>query len=104
MARSAFNGWTRRHFDKKGGVVMTEQSKSQVFSGNAAIPYAAFNLRDPYYREMARFVIRAAEVQFDKPFEAVVDLGAGIGISTMEILARVGADCRVIAVEPEEGM
>ena len=83
---------------------MTEQSKPQVFSGNAAIPYAAFNLRDPYYREMARFVIRAAEARFGKPLQTVVDLGAGIGISTMEILAHVDADCRVIAVEPEEGM
>ncbi|MBI2056288.1 MAG: class I SAM-dependent methyltransferase [Candidatus Sungbacteria bacterium] len=75
---------------------------TSIFSGNAAIPYAAFNLRDDYYRESARFVINAAKARLGKKnLGAVVEIGAGIGISTMEILQHAE---RVIAVEPDEGM
>lgn len=73
-----------------------------IFSGNAAIAYAAFNLRDPYYREMVNAVIHGAQYATGrKNLGIVVDLGAGIGISTMEILKH--AD-RVVAVEPDAGM
>lgn len=75
---------------------------TSVFAGNAAVAYAAFNLRDPYYPEMARFVINAAKAKLDGRLGTVVDIGAGIGMSTMEIL-KDDVD-RVIAVEPEEGM
>ena len=76
---------------------------TQVFAGNAAIPYAAFNLRDHYYSEMARFVIGSAKARLGGGLGAVVDLGAGIGISTMEVLKDPTVS-RVVAVEPEEGM
>lgn len=75
---------------------------TQVFSGNSAIPYAAFNLRDDYYRESAQFVINAAKARLGKnSLGTVVEIGADIGISTMEILKTAE---RVIAVEPDEGM
>jgi len=77
---------------------------TSVFAGNAAVPYAAFNLRDPYYSEMARFVINAAKARLGKTLVTVIDLGSGIGISTMEVLKDLGPDGRVIAIEPEEGM
>lgn len=79
---------------------------TQVFAGNAAIAYAAFNLRDPYYPEMARFVIEAAKSRLNSTLVTlgtVVDLGAGIGMSTMELLKEPSVE-RVIAVEPEAGM
>lgn len=72
-----------------------------VFSGNAATPYAAFNLRDRYYWESARFVIDAAKARLGGKLGNVVDLGAGIGISTMEALKDAK---EVVAVEPEESM
>lgn len=77
-------------------------STTTIFSGNAAVPYAAFNLRDDYYREMATFVVNVAKSRLGKKnLGTVVDLGAGIGISTMEILKYAE---RVVAVEPDAGM
>lgn len=77
---------------------------TSVFAGNAAIAYAAFNLRDPYYQEMARFVVNAAKGRIGSMPRMTLDLGAGIGISTMEILKDLGSDSYVIAIEPEEAM
>lgn len=74
---------------------------TQVFAGNAAVAYAAFNLRDPYYQEMARLVIDAARARLGSAVGIGVDLGAGVGMSTMELRKDAAY---VIAVEPEEGM
>ncbi len=81
-----------------------EKSAVPPVFGGAGVPYAAFSLRDPYYREMARLVL--AEVKQVKraiggPMENCVDLGAGVGVSTMELLPSFK---RIIAVEPEESM
>lgn len=78
-------------------------SVPQVFN-NAAIPYAAFNLRDPYYREMAELVlneVRQVSAQMGLTHHSCMDLGAGIGISTL-VLSKYFA--RMTAVEPEESM
>lgn len=76
-----------------------EASKASVFTG-AAVPYAAFNLRDPYYREMAQLVVDAAVNESNHCINAL-ELGCGIGISTM-ILAKKAEN--VVAVEPDESM
>ena len=70
-------------------------------SENAAVKYAAFSLRDSYYSEMARHVIEAAQSRTNERCRTVVDLGAGIGMSTMELLRYAR---RVIAVEPSDDM
>ncbi len=75
----------------------------QVFSG-AGVPYAAFNCRDNYYREMARLVlteVKQVKVAIGGPMRTGVDLGAGVGVSTMEMLSSFD---RIIAVEPEDSM
>ena len=38
----------------------TLKTFSDVFAGNVAVQYAAFNLRDNYYREMAKFLFYSA--------------------------------------------
>ncbi|MEK7073542.1 MAG: class I SAM-dependent methyltransferase [Patescibacteria group bacterium] len=77
---------------------------ASVFSGSAAVAYAAFNLRDDYYREMAREVVAAARRANASSVPRAIDLGAGIGISTMEVIAATPGLRRMLAVEPEEGM
>ena len=77
---------------------------TSVFAGNAAVAYAAFGLRDSYYPDMARFVIDAARARLGEEFDRIIDLGSGIGMSTMEVLKDTNSRGRVIAVEPEEAM
>jgi len=62
----------------------------KLFANNAAVPYAAFNLRDPYYREMASYVAREAALVHILSENLAVDLGCGIGISTLEIAELYG--------------
>ncbi|MEK7640422.1 MAG: methyltransferase domain-containing protein [Patescibacteria group bacterium] len=74
-----------------------------VFAG-AGVPYAAFSLRDPYYREMARLVlteVKQVSRAINGSMQTCIDLGAGVGVSTMELLSSFE---RIIAVEPEESM
>lgn len=78
-------------------------STPNVFN-NAAIPYTAFSLRDPYYREMAELVlneVRQVSTQTGLSARSCVDLGAGIGVSTLTLSKYFD---RMIAVEPEESM
>lgn len=86
---------------------MEAKATPQVFKG-AAVPYTAFSLRDPYYFEMANLVVTEAQ-QVAKSLNHlvdthVVDLGAGIGISTMVARKRFENLCALFAVEPEEDM
>jgi len=75
---------------------------TMVFAGDAAQAYAAFNLRDPYYPEMAGHVLNLALARHGEEYLGwAVDLGAGIGISTM-VFHRY-AD-KTFAVEPESAM
>lgn len=79
-------------------------SKTPQTFNNAGMAYAAFNLRDPYYREMARLVmteLKQAGIAKNLDVNSVVDLGAGIGISTMELRAGFA---NIFAVEPESSM
>lgn len=71
---------------------------------NAVLPYLAFNARDPWYQEMAQFVL--SEVQQTKtalraPMKSCIDLGAGTGMSTRVFAPHFK---RLIAVEPDESM
>lgn len=80
----------------------------QVFKG-AAVPYTAFSLRDPYYFEMANLVVteakQVAESLGDPNTPYVIDLGAGVGVSTMVARKRFGENIlELFAVEPEEDM
>ena len=80
---------------------MTEAPK--VLAGGA-IPFAAFNLRDPDYREMPRSVIFSAIVKLGAEPKSVLDLGARIGMNVMEALELQPGLERVLAVEPDESM
>jgi len=73
----------------------------------AALGYAAFNTRDPYYRNMAERVVARAKVAKQGGFHKVIDLGAGIGVSTRAIydsLKVPGIPLELVAVEPEPDM
>lgn len=57
---------------------------SDVFSGNVAVQYAAFNLRDNYYREMATILIEQVAAKRARPaLQRVLEIGPGIGISSL---------------------
>ncbi len=66
-----------------------------------ATGYAAFCCRDPYYSEMAAFVCKAAKEQLGRRPKIMVDLGAGIGMSTIQALEILEPDT-LLAVEPNE--
>jgi predicted O-methyltransferase YrrM len=77
-----------------------------VFSGTAATAYAAFCLRDPYYHEMAQTTFGLARARLEAnghPLKRILELGCGIGISTMA-MANAEEQAQILAIEPEEAM
>ena len=86
---------------------MGQTKATSVFSGQAAAAaFAAFNLRDRYYRQMAGLVINASRARHAWVAPRVIDVGARVGITTMEVLStsNFGHSGRIIAVEAEEEM
>lgn len=80
-------------------------SSPNVFS-DAAMAYAAFNLRDNYYREMARLV--AHELMQAHDFlgsggGTICEVGAGIGVSTLELL-KILKPSHFDVLEPDASM
>jgi len=75
---------------------------SQLFEGDTGRPSSAFNSRDPYYQEMAEFVVGEAIQANNGKIDSVLEIGAGTGASTAVILKRTKA--LVLAVEPNETM
>lgn len=83
-----------------------QKTLSAVFSGNAATAYAAFCLRDRYYTEMAEKTFGLARARLRAAGHAlkrVLELGCGIGISTM-VMANAEEEAAILAIEPEEAM
>lgn len=79
-------------------------SKSTGSYADAGTMAAAFATRDRYYWEMAQRIIYWASKRSDKDFfEKAVNLGAGIGMSTMEML-KGGKFGFIYAVEPDPSM
>ena len=75
---------------------------SKLFEGNVGTAYAAFNGRDPYYTEMAEFVVSEVTQANEQEINSVLEIGAGTGVSTAVILKRMKAV--VSATEPNETM
>lgn len=86
----------------------TLKTFSDVFAGNVAVPYAAFNLRDNYYREMARILFHSAipeRVDCYRRMKKVLEIGAGIGISSLVFAELLNEHFQELhLLEPNEQM
>lgn len=85
---------------------MSDEKKGMltVHFQDAVLPYVAFSLRDDYYRAMCDYILdEYAMVRSDEP-KRIIEIGAGVGVSTLQIRRRYKNLEKFIAIEPSPQM